>query len=51
MVEKEMVVNEEFVIATLSALEMLMGQAKTTGEQKLIYTMTLIMKECLDFGK
>ena len=49
MVEQNMEISRDFINTTILAMEELMSKAKTVREQKLIYTMTLIMKECLKF--
>lgn len=46
---EDMTIRKEFINEALKCLDHLMEQTETKGEEKLIYEMTLTMKECLKF--
>lgn len=46
---ENMTIRKEFINEVLECLEHLMEQTETEGEEKLLYEMTLAMKESLEF--
>ena len=46
---ENMTIRGEFIDEVLECLEHLMEQTETEGEEKLLYEMTLAMKENLEF--
>lgn len=46
---ENMIIRVEFIDEVLECLEHLMEQTETEGEEKLLYEMTLAMKENLEF--
>lgn len=46
---EDMTIRKEFINEVLECLEHLMEQTETEGEEKLLYEMTLAMKENLEF--
>lgn len=46
---KDMTIREEFLTEVLDCLERLMEHTETKGEEKLIYEMTLAMKNTIEF--
>lgn len=46
---ENMTIRREFIDEVLECLEHLIEQTETEGEEKLLYEMTLTMKENLEF--
>ena len=47
----DMTINNNFLTEVLDCLEYLMDLADTEGEQKLVYEMTVAMKNTIEFGE
>jgi hypothetical protein len=45
----DMTINNNFLTEVLDCLEYLMDLAETEGEQKLVYEMTYVMKNTIEF--